>query len=159
MTIARIGPERAGELEAPYRALHRQHAEVAPTLAGMPARSEAESWASRLGKYAVWLAEPGAFALLASGGDRAIGFAVVTVSGGYDGWEGPERLGEVRDIAVVPESRGRGVGSRLLETAAAELAGAGVPRYRLTVLSANRDAIRFYERHGLQVVSQQMLSG
>ena len=42
-----------------------------------------------------------------------------------------ERIGEVHDIALLPQARGGGLGTELLALVAAELAAAGVSHYRL----------------------------
>jgi ribosomal protein S18 acetylase RimI-like enzyme len=157
VSIVKAGSERLDELEPLYRALHVHHAEVTPELAGMPACDAAESWRRRRQRYTSWLAQPGSFVLLAERGGQAIGFALVTVEEGYDSWGSGERLGEVRDLAVLPEERGTGVGRLLLQRVAGELNAGGIERYRLMVLTANTDAIRLYERLGLRPVSQQML--
>lgn len=157
VSIVKTGGERLDELEPLYRALHVHHAEVAPELAGMGACDAAESWRRRRRRYGPWLAQPGSFVLLAERGERPIGYALVTVEEGYDGWGAGERLGEVRDLAVLPEERGAGVGRLLLERVTAELAAGGIERYRLMVLSANVDAVRLYERLGMRPVTLQML--
>lgn len=157
VSIVKAGAERLDELEPLYRALHVHHAAVTPELAGMTACDAGESWRRRRRRYATWLAQSRSFVLLAERGSRPIGFALVTVEQGYDGWGAGERLGEVRDLVVLPEERGAGVGRLLLDRTAAELATAGIEQYRLTVLAANAEAIRFYERSGLRPVAQQML--
>lgn len=158
VAIERVGAERIEEMEPLYLALHEHHTAIRPALAGGPAREAAESWQRRRRRYRDWLAQPGAFALLARGEDgAAVGFAVVTVEAGYDSWHCGERLGEVHDIALLPAARGGGLGSELLARVAAELAADGVEYYRLLVLDGNDDAVRFYERAGLGTVVQQML--
>ncbi|SMC28241.1 Ribosomal protein S18 acetylase RimI [Andreprevotia lacus DSM 23236] len=58
----------------------------------------------------------------------------------------------IHQLFVVPERQGRGIGSALLEEAAAWVAGAG-DAAQLTVFSAN-NAIRFYARHGFVATSE-----
>ena len=155
VSIVRVDRERIDDLEAPYRALHRHHTEIVPELTGVPARDEDESWARRRPRYEAWLAEPGAFALLAKSNSGPLGLALVTIADGYDGWQyGP--VGELRDLAVVAAARRAGVGTLLLERVVAELAAAGVEHYRLNVLTGNDDAVRFYERAGLETVMVTM---
>ncbi len=57
-------------------------------------------------------------------------------------------VGEVHAIHVVPEERGRGVGSRLLDAAVDALRGHGVRRAILWVVADNSAARAFYERQG-----------
>ena len=54
----------------------------------------------------------------------------------------------VDQLAVAPSARGKGVGTRLLETAEAKGRAMGVPKMVLSVLSENVGAIRLYERMG-----------
>ena len=158
VAIERVGAERIEEMEPLYIALHEHHAAIRPELAGGVARDPADSWRRRRRRYQDWLAQPGAFALLARRAEgAAVGFAVVTVEDGFDSWRCGERIGEVHDIALLPEARGDGLGSELLARVAAELAADGVDYYRLLVLEGNEDAVRFYERAGLGTVVQQML--
>ena len=56
--------------------------------------------------------------------------------------------GVVRDLYVVPERRGEGVGGRLLDAAEAALRDRGVGVVAVEALADNADAIRFYERRG-----------
>jgi ribosomal protein S18 acetylase RimI-like enzyme len=81
----------------------------------------------------VWLAEEDG---------RPLGFLAMRRSRRH-GWEVLEKL------YVDPDVQGRGVGSALLEQAKA-LRPAG---FRLWVFQENRDARRFYERHGFHVVA------
>lgn len=142
VSIERVGAERIEEMEPLCVALHEHHAAIRPELAGGPARGAAESWERRRARYEAWLAQPGAFALLARNQDgAAIGFAVVTVEDSYDSWRCGEPIGEVHDIASLPDARGGGLGGALLARVAAELADAGVEYYRLLVLEGNDDAV------------------
>src|SRR5437899_2183017 len=96
------------------------NARAAPPPWGPPRRGR------RRERYESWLRQPGGFALLARRGEQAVGFAVVTVEDGYDSWDAGERIGEVHDIALLPEARGGGVGGELLTRVASELAADGV---------------------------------
>ena len=50
---------------------------------------------------------------------------------------------------MLPEHRGRGVGSALLARMHEELRGDGVEHWGVAVISTNADAVRFYERQDL----------
>ena len=65
-----------------------------------------------------------------------------------DTWVTGPRVGEIESLGVLPEHRGRGIGSRLLEGLDAALREAGVADVVLGVLPGNAGAIRLYERHG-----------
>ena len=113
--------------------------------------------ARRRGAYEQWLAVPGAFVLVATEGDRAVGFALVTLGGGYHGWESGERVAEIKDVSVAADVRGRGIGTQLMDAVEAELARAGVTEVRLNVIEENEAALRSYRRRGLVHVTSVLL--
>jgi ribosomal protein S18 acetylase RimI-like enzyme len=155
--IVRAGAERLADLAPVYRSLHDHHASLAPSLAGIPARGAAESWARRRERYEQWLSGEGAFLLLALCGGELVGYAVASLGAGMQTWASGERVGDVHDIAVSPAHRGRGVGTALLARVDKELAAAGIRERRLTVLAVNRDALRLYERLGMSVTTYTMI--
>ena len=57
-------------------------------------------------------------------------------------------MGEIDELFVLPESRGHGLGARLLAAAEAELAQRGCVRLQLQLAIGNRRARAFYERLG-----------
>jgi ribosomal protein S18 acetylase RimI-like enzyme len=57
-------------------------------------------------------------------------------------------------IAVVPNARGKGVGSALLKTLLARARDAGYPTISLSVDRANAGAIELYQRHGFESVGE-----
>lgn len=90
-----------------------------------------------------FLEEPGF--LVADDADGIVGYVVAdTVR--ERGWH----LGHVKDLAVHPQKRGDGVGSRLLERALHALAARGVSRVKLEVRESNRGARRLYDRFGFE---------
>ncbi len=155
--IERAGAERIGELEPLYLALAEHHGRIRPSLAGLAATDGATGWANRRRHYEEWLATDGAFVLVARRDGAPVGFALVTVEPGFDGWGVGGTIGELHDLAVLPSERGVGLGGRLLDRVAAELAAAGVEHLRLDVLAGNDDAARLYERWGLEMVVTRML--
>jgi len=68
-----------------------------------------------------------------------------TESGAYE--QDTDR-GVVRNIYVVPDRRGEGIGSELLGAAESALVEAGAETIALDVLADNDAARRFYRRHG-----------
>lgn len=56
--------------------------------------------------------------------------------------------GIIENLYVVPDRRGEGIGSRLLEAAEAALADGGADAVALEALAANERARDFYNRHG-----------
>ncbi|HTA98162.1 MAG TPA: GNAT family N-acetyltransferase [Solirubrobacteraceae bacterium] len=157
--IVRGGAGRIDDLAPLYIALQEHHRTLAPNLAGMSARPLDDAWERRRDRYARWLVRPDAFTVIAEQGSHAVGFALVTLEEDYDGWASGARIGELRDLAVLPELRGQGIGSRLMAAVAGELAAAGVRACRLTVLACNEDARRFYARCGMATVSHVLVGG
>ncbi|SEP14957.1 putative acetyltransferase [Salinihabitans flavidus] len=72
-------------------------------------------------------------------GDRLLGCAALADMGGY---------GEIKSMFVDPETRGQGVGDRLLEQLEYEAREQGLPELRLETGNALHEAIRLYRRHG-----------
>jgi GNAT superfamily N-acetyltransferase len=150
MRIVRAGIERIDDLQPLWESLHEHHATVAPHLEKLgPVRAPDQSWAVRRELYEGWLAEPDAFVLLAEVNREPIGYALVHLRGPEETWETGERIGVLETLTVLPDERGRGVGSALFERIYAELRGLGVTELEVAVISKNAAALRFYERHGL----------
>lgn len=57
-------------------------------------------------------------------------------------------LAELETLSVLPEHRGGGVGTALLESVWERLAEIGVEDLAITAAKTNADSHRFYERHG-----------
>jgi predicted GNAT family N-acyltransferase len=62
--------------------------------------------------------------------------------------------GAIGRVAVLPESRRNGVGSRVLEALVAHAAERGDP---LVLLYAQRAAVPFYLRHGFEIVGEDFV--
>ena len=60
-----------------------------------------------------------------------------------------ERLAWIATVGVLPELRGRGIGSALIQACEAQL---GVPCVRLSVRASNQDAIHLYLTLGYQKI-------
>jgi GNAT superfamily N-acetyltransferase len=148
--IVRAGRERIDDLQPLWESLHEHHATIAPHLTELgPVRNPAESWAVRRALYEDWLAEPGAFVLLAESGGRPVGYALVHLRGPEETWATGERIGVLETLAVLPGERGRGIGSALFERLYEELRSVGVRELEVSVIARNAEALRFYERQGL----------
>jgi ribosomal protein S18 acetylase RimI-like enzyme len=57
----------------------------------------------------------------------------------------------VGDLWVLRESRGRGIGRKLLEMGEAEIVGRGYEVFRLRVVKSNASAVNFYLQNGWKV--------
>lgn len=150
--IVRGTVEDLDDLRPLWLALRTHHHAVAPELG--PVRGDEDTWSRRRAQYEGWLTtDPRNVVLIARDGDggRAIGYAfglVVDVNSATWASDGVRVL-EVETLSVLPEARGAGVGRRLLQGLRDEVAARGYDRLALTVVAANRDALRFYEREGL----------
>ena len=150
MRIVRAGIERIDDLQPLWESLHEHHATVAPHLEQLgPVRTPDQSWAVRRELYEEWLSEPDAFVLLAEVNREPIGYALVHLRGPEETWKTGDRIGVLETLAVLPDERGRGVGTALFERIYAELRELGVKELQVAVISKNAEALRFYERHGL----------
>jgi ribosomal protein S18 acetylase RimI-like enzyme len=144
--ITRHGAEAIDELEPLWLAMVAHHAVVAPEMG--PVRDDEESWRRRRLHYEAQLARPGAFALIARTGGRAVGYALVTREQASPTWSEPDGWAEIDSLALLPEARGRGIGERLVARVQEEV-GAGC-ELRLYAMAGNADAVRFYEREGFR---------
>lgn len=90
--------------------------------------------------------------LVADEGGEVRGYVVADTERPYEAV-----VGHVKDIAVHPDHRGRGIGRRLLERALVVLASEGAVRVKLEVRASNDRAIALYERYGF--TAHHRLSG
>jgi N-acetylglutamate synthase len=88
--------------------------------------------------------------LVAESDDGLIG----TIIGGFDG-----RRGLIYHLAVAGGNREKGVGSQLLAEVEKRLQAKGCLKCYLMVLSDNVEAVQFYEHHGWQHMSNDLLFG
>lgn len=136
-------------VEPLWNALQQHHSKLTPNLGGSaPKRELEESWRRRRAKYERWLEDPETFFVIAESRDRPIGYAFVTVGSGYAAWQTGDRLAELETLSVLPEHRGAGVGTALLESVWERLVEMGVEDLAITAAKSNLDSHRFYERHG-----------
>ena len=86
--------------------------------------------------------------IVARDDDAVVGF--VNFSLDHGGYERDRPRGTVTNLFVVPERRGEGIGSRLLEAAERGLASAGAAVVGLEVMAENDRAREFYRSHGYE---------
>jgi ribosomal protein S18 acetylase RimI-like enzyme len=138
-------------VEPLWVSVHHRHAQTMPQLA--PYVSDAESWAVRRQLYEELLAKPDTLLLLAFDGDTAVGYGLAHVLALEDTWipdtwKTGQPIGEIESLSVLPDYRGSGLGSLLLDRLETHLRGRGARDLILGVLPGNDDAIRLYERRG-----------
>ncbi|HYX87253.1 MAG TPA: GNAT family N-acetyltransferase [Gaiellales bacterium] len=146
--VVTAGPERVDEVEPLWTSLHRHHRSVSP----LPlVADDGESWRRRRAWYLEMLAGGEDVLLLAERDGRAVGYAFLHFHAGPDDtWPVGTRWAELVSLAVLPEERGAGVGSALMDAVDERLAAAGVSDLEVAVMAGNAGAIRFYERRGLR---------
>jgi ribosomal protein S18 acetylase RimI-like enzyme len=138
-------------LEPLWVAVHHQHQQAMPEL--RPYVSDAETWRERRALYDRLFADHDPILLLGRQAGRLAGYALgytmpATATWLADTWATGEHIGEVESLSVLPEYRGRGLGSRLLDELHEGLRQQGVRDVILGALAGNDDAIRLYRRHG-----------
>jgi GNAT superfamily N-acetyltransferase len=153
--IVRAGAERLDELEPLWEALRQHHHAVMPSLG--PLRDRADSWRIRREHYEKWLAAPGGFLLVAEQGGTPVGYALVAGGSPSQTWA-IESAATLETIVLLPEARGAGLGSALIERVKDEVRAAGVTHLGLGVVGGNEDAIRFYRRHGFEPAFIEMIA-
>jgi GNAT superfamily N-acetyltransferase len=150
MKIVKGGAERIVDLEPLWNALQAHHTEIAPVVAGLPARRSEQAWRLRRLKYQSLLCDDRAFVLLAERDGQLLGYAFVHLAEGSSGYESGALVGDVETLTVLPQARGQGVGAALMDAVERELARRGIGEIRLGVLAGNDGAMRFYQRRGMQ---------
>jgi len=154
-TIVKAGLGRLDDLEPLWEALRQHHHAVMPSLG--PLREPADSWGRRRAHYEKELADPRAYLLLAELDGRVVGYAMVLGGSPSQTWA-IESTATLETIVLLPEARGRGVGSQLVERVKEEARADGVTHLGLGVVAGNEDAIRFYRRHGFEPAFVEMIA-
>jgi ribosomal protein S18 acetylase RimI-like enzyme len=122
-----------------------------PELA--PYVDDATTWAVRRALYEELLGKPDTVLLLATAGEALVAYGLAHVMNAAETWAadtwvtGP-RIGEIESVAVLPDQRGRGLGTALLDRLDDELRLQGVTDLVIGLLAGNAAAARLYERRG-----------
>lgn len=159
MRIVEGAPEDVARLEPMWLGMVSHHVDCAPAAAEVrPFRDPAETWRRRRARYEEWIREPDARLLIAEDEDgAAVGYAFLRVGGGESTLATGDRVGDLESLAVVPQARGAGVGSALIEAAFGHFRDLGIGEMALNVMDGNDAARRLYERHGLRSYNLAML--
>jgi GNAT superfamily N-acetyltransferase len=147
LRIVEAGPERIGDLEPLWRSLYQHHRGIAGSVAGV--RPYQDTWRQRQGQYRGWLGgEAEAGLLIADRGERAVGYAFLTVGPGAATWDLGDRIAELETLAVLADERGVGVGAALVEEGRRWARERGAGTLAVGLANTNEGARRFYEREG-----------
>ena len=105
------------------------------------------------GAFEEFLGEPGFLVAVSDGAtsgddeeESVVGYVVADVVGNYG-----RRIGHVKDVAVAPAYRRRGVATALLDRALDTLAGQAVASVKLEVREHNESAHALYEQFGFRL--------
>lgn len=148
--IVEVPADALDELKPIWRSLYEHHLALTPHLRDR-SRGVEQAWRARRGAEREWLAaEPMSFVLAARGGEGYLGYAFVRVRPAEfaTSWSASDPLAELSILAVLPQARGQGVGSALLDAVEARLRELGVQDMTISVVTTNVDAMRLYERRG-----------
>ena len=63
-------------------------------------------------------------------------------------WSVSDPLADLATLSVLPEFRGRGIGSALMDAVESRLRKMGIADMAIGVIATNREAVPFYERRG-----------
>ena len=151
LTIERGTSADIAALEPLWVAVHHRHAESMPELA--PYVSDEETWSERSALYATVLEKPDSVLLLARRDGALIGYAlshVLDLAETWipDTWRTGDRIVELESLSVLPEHRGSGVGTALLDAIEREWEALGTGDAIVGVLAGNEAAARLYRRRG-----------
>ena len=147
-TIRALPIAELNELEPLWGALQDHYATITPLLGNALARDPAASWRNRRRNYERWLTDPNAFVLIAEDAGGPIGYAFVTIGPGYASWCTGDQMATLQSLSVLPELRGSGIGTELLDAGEAERRERGGGDLEITTATTNVDAQRLYERRG-----------
>jgi ribosomal protein S18 acetylase RimI-like enzyme len=148
LIVGLAGAECVDEVRALWLDLHQHERGVATSI---PFTEDEQSWRRRRALYVRSLEREEGFLALARNGSHVVGYAFVLLEEGSDDtFRLGERYAELYSLSVARESRGRGIGTQLLDFVDAELASRGIRDLRVAVMIGNSGAQRLYERRGLQ---------
>lgn len=95
--------------------------------------------------------------LVARARKRIIGFVFATFPREQT-FEVQEPFSVINDLYVLPDFRGKGIGSKLLEECLRKAKAEGFKAVRLSVLRGDENAIKLYEKLGFKVFMHSMIN-
>jgi ribosomal protein S18 acetylase RimI-like enzyme len=151
--ITRGSADDIDSLEPLWIAVHHAHQAAMPELA--PYVNDEETWREHRPLYVTLFRQPDTFLFLARTDGELVGYAlgcVVPAAEGWaaDTWRVGERIGELESLSVLPDHRGEGIGTRLLDAVDEEFAALGVDDVVIGALPGNTGALRLYEGRGFK---------
>src|ERR1044072_6043125 len=115
-------------LEPLWVAVHHAHQAAMPELA--PYVDDEETWREHRPLYVELFERPDTFLFLARVDGELVGYALGCVAPATEGWAADtwrvgDRIGELESLSVLPDHRGEGIGSALLDLVGEEFAQLG----------------------------------
>jgi ribosomal protein S18 acetylase RimI-like enzyme len=130
-----------------FLSMHEHHRRRSAVTLTEP---DERAWSERVSTYEQHFAAGRALLHVARIDGSCVGYAFTVLHPGSDDTF-PLGAGyaELYTLAVVPGSRGSGIGSALLDAMDATLRARAIPNLMVAVMGANEAAIRLYRRRGL----------
>jgi len=119
----------------------------------LPSEANADKWIKFIRDS---LAEKRSCLFVAKSGNKPVGFAYGSVFREHP-LEVLEFVGNINDVYVLPEFRGKGIGKKLIAKSLNRLKVEGVKAVRLTVLTKNEIAVKLYEKFGFKIYRYGMI--
>jgi ribosomal protein S18 acetylase RimI-like enzyme len=135
------------QLRTAFVSLHNHHRRLSTIALTDP---DERAWTARASTYEQYFDEDRALLHLARADGDCVGYAFTVLHPGSDDTF-PLGAGyaELYTLAVLPQSRGSGVGTALLDAVDAALADRAITNLTVAVMAQNEAAIRLYRRRGL----------
>lgn len=147
LAVRRVDPAPLDDLEPLWLALHHHHQSTTTTVPIV--RDDAVSWRQRRAWYQRMIDNEHGFVVVAYLADAPVGYAFVRVHDGADDTlDFGTRWGQVVTLSVLPEHRGAGIGTAVMDEVDRELAAIGIDTVEIDVMQGNDRARAFYERRG-----------
>jgi ribosomal protein S18 acetylase RimI-like enzyme len=135
------------QLRDAFLSLHDHHRRLSAVALTEP---HERAWTARVSTYEQYFAEGRALLHLARIEGRCVGYALTVLHPGSDDTF-PLGAGyaELYTLAVLPDLRGSGIGSALLDAVDSALSIRAIANLTVAVMCTNEPAIRLYRRRGL----------
>jgi GNAT superfamily N-acetyltransferase len=148
-TARKIGLDELASIEPLWLALYRHHAELLPTLAGLPLRSPQDSWERRRKLYEGLLLDDSGFLVVAEIDGGMIGYGAVRIADGLTVWQTGDRIAVGETLSILPQARGKGIAEMAIGGVVfAELAERGITELTGRTTETNDDGLRFFTDRG-----------
>jgi ribosomal protein S18 acetylase RimI-like enzyme len=135
------------QLRTAFVSLHDHHRRLSTIALTEP---DERAWTARASTYEQYFDDGQALLHLARADGDLLGYAFTVLRAGSDDtFPLGDGYAELYTLAVMPQSRGWGVGSALLDAVDAALADRAITNLTVAVMAQNETAIRLYRRRGL----------